>query len=163
MTNSRTKNRTALQLMMSRCSCGLHGILKKERRLWPHSIGRQWEGFSDLQHNQELRQLDRESGLRYGDDMAQTREQKPVKVVLSPHGAALLRAMHDRHPEMSAADIVEEALAERVGREPGSVPTRSRTSEEIRAWLDELAAFSDRIPPRPGETFSREMIYQDHL
>jgi hypothetical protein len=39
---------------------------------------------------------------------------------------------------------------------------RLRTSEEIRAWLDELASLSDRIPPKPGETFSREMIYQDH-
>jgi hypothetical protein len=39
---------------------------------------------------------------------------------------------------------------------------RMRTPEEIRAWLDELASLSDKIPPRPGETFSREMIYQDH-
>ena len=36
------------------------------------------------------------------------------------------------------------------------------TPEETRAWLDELAQFSDEIPPMPGETFSREMIYQDH-
>ena len=39
---------------------------------------------------------------------------------------------------------------------------RMRTREEIRAWLDELPSLSDKIPPRPGETFSREMIYQDH-
>ena len=39
---------------------------------------------------------------------------------------------------------------------------RMRTPEEIRAWLDELASFSDKIPHMPGETFSREMIYQDH-
>lgn len=40
--------------------------------------------------------------------------------------------------------------------------SRIRTPEEIRAWLDELAALSDRIPPMPGEDFSRDMIYQDH-
>ena len=39
---------------------------------------------------------------------------------------------------------------------------RMRTQDEIRAWLDELASLSDKILPRPGETFSREMIYQDH-
>ena len=39
---------------------------------------------------------------------------------------------------------------------------RKRTPEETRAWRDELAQFSDEIPPMPGETFSREMIYQDH-
>jgi post-segregation antitoxin (ccd killing protein) len=33
-----------------------------------------------------------------------------------------------------------------------------RTSEEIRAWLDSLAQFSDKIPPLP-ETLSREWIY----
>jgi hypothetical protein len=39
---------------------------------------------------------------------------------------------------------------------------RRRSPEETQAWLDRLARFSDRIPPMPGETFSREMIYQDH-
>ena len=108
-------------------------------------------------------QLDRASDTRYGDDMGQGRGHEPVNVILSPHGAALLREMHNRHPEMSETDIVEEALAERVGRESGSMSPRPRTREEVRAWLDELGAFSDRIPARPGETFSREMIYQDHL
>ena len=37
-----------------------------------------------------------------------------------------------------------------------------RSPDEVRAWLDELASLSDKIPSRPGETFSREMIYQDH-
>ncbi len=56
-------------------------------------------------------------------------------------------------------EILEEALAERFGRE---IAAPRRSPEEVRAWLDELASLSDRIPPRPGETFSREMIYQDH-
>ncbi len=38
---------------------------------------------------------------------------------------------------------------------------RPRTPEQIRAWLDSLAQFSDKIPPLP-ETISREWMYQDH-
>jgi hypothetical protein len=47
-------------------------------------------------------------------------------------------------------------------RLPRSAAAQVRTPQEIRAWLDDLAALSDRIPPRPGESFSREMIYQGH-
>ena len=55
---------------------------------------------------------------------------------------------------------VEEILAQQVGAQ--AVGARQlRTPEEIRAWLDSLAQFSDRIPP-PPETISREWIYQDH-
>jgi len=55
-----------------------------------------------------------------------------------------------------AAALVEEAV--------GPVETRrpKRTREEVRAWLDRIQQFSDQIPDMPGETFSREMIYQDH-
>ncbi len=88
-------------------------------------------------------------------------QREPDNVVLTAHGAELLRAIRDRHPELSAAEIVEGALAERVAREARhAVP--SRTVEEIRAWINRLAAFSDKIPARPGETFGRDMIYQDH-
>jgi hypothetical protein len=31
----------------------------------------------------------------------------------------------------------------------------------VRAWLDSLAQFSDKIPPLP-KTISREWIYQEH-
>ncbi len=43
-----------------------------------------------------------------------------------------------------------------------ATPDAKRTPPEIQVWLDELAQFSDKIPPMPGETFSREMIYQEH-
>ena len=89
-------------------------------------------------------------------------EHEPMNVTLSPQGTELLRAAHSRHPELSPAEILEEALADRFGHEMDPSMPRQRTREEIRAWLDELAALSDRIPARPGETFSREMIYQDH-
>ena len=53
---------------------------------------------------------------------------------------------------------VEEILARQAGARP-QPPLRS--PEEIRAWLDSLARFSDKIPPLP-ETISREWIYQEH-
>jgi post-segregation antitoxin (ccd killing protein) len=53
---------------------------------------------------------------------------------------------------------VEEVLARQAGER--SAPAL-RTPEEIRAWLDSLAQFSDRIPPLP-EIISRDWIYQDH-
>ena len=37
-----------------------------------------------------------------------------------------------------------------------------RTREEIRAWLDKMAQFSDLIPQLPDEAFTRESFYQDH-
>lgn len=33
---------------------------------------------------------------------------------------------------------------------------------EFDAWLSAIAQYSEKIPPLEGETFSREMIYQDH-
>ena len=53
---------------------------------------------------------------------------------------------------------VEEILARQAG---GQTPLPLRTPEQIRAWLDSLAQFSDKIPPLP-ENLSREWIYLDH-
>lgn len=55
---------------------------------------------------------------------------------------------------------IEEILSQRVEARPQEV-LRPRTPAEIRAWLDSLAQFSDRIPPLP-ENISREWIYQEH-
>jgi hypothetical protein len=88
-------------------------------------------------------------------------EHKPMNVVLSPHGEQLLRAVRALNPEMSPAEILGHALEVRFGCELESPPPL-RTPAQIRAWLDELAALSDAIPPMPGETFSREMIDRDH-
>lgn len=61
---------------------------------------------------------------------------------------------------LSLEAYVQEILAQQVAvRPPG--PRQPRTPEEIRAWLDSLAQFSDKIPPLP-ENISREWIYQDH-
>jgi len=60
---------------------------------------------------------------------------------------------------MQVEAYVEDILAQRAAARP---PTdHPRTHGEIRAWLDSLAQFSDKIPPLP-ETISREWIYQDH-
>ena len=57
-------------------------------------------------------------------------------------------------------DYIREILAKQLAPQPPNA-SRPRTREEIRAWLDSLAQFSDKIPPLP-ETISRDWIYQDH-
>lgn len=58
-----------------------------------------------------------------------------------------------------AASLLEEAVARPLATTPAPA---QRSPLQIRAWLDSLAEFSDQIPARPGETFSRSMIYHDH-
>ncbi|MEP7355234.1 MAG: hypothetical protein ABI824_18540 [Acidobacteriota bacterium] len=56
-----------------------------------------------------------------------------------------------------AAYLLEDAT---VHAEP---PSAERTDPpEVQRWLDQLAQLSARIPAMPGETFSRDMIYQGH-
>ena len=57
-------------------------------------------------------------------------------------------------------EYIEEILAQQLGAHPAG-NGRPKTAAEIRAWLDSLAQFSDKIPPLP-ETISREWIYQEH-
>ena len=52
---------------------------------------------------------------------------------------------------------IQEILAQQLASPPNA--HQSRTPEEIRAWLDSLAQFSDKIPPLP-ETISRDWIYR---
>jgi post-segregation antitoxin (ccd killing protein) len=54
---------------------------------------------------------------------------------------------------------VQEILARQAAG--GERTSQPRTPKEIRAWLDSLAQFSDKIPPLP-ESISREWIYQEH-
>jgi hypothetical protein len=57
-------------------------------------------------------------------------------------------------------EYIEEILAQQLEAQPAG-NSRPKTPAEIRAWLDSLAQFSDKIPPLP-ETISREWIYQEH-
>jgi post-segregation antitoxin (ccd killing protein) len=61
---------------------------------------------------------------------------------------------------LSLEALVQEILARQLAARPVE-PRQPRTPEEIRAWLDSLAQFSDKIPLLP-DTLSREWIYQDH-
>lgn len=61
---------------------------------------------------------------------------------------------------LSPEAYIEEILAEKFSTSTLEM-RQSRTPEQIRAWLDSLAQFSDKIPPLP-EKISREWIYQDH-
>jgi post-segregation antitoxin (ccd killing protein) len=60
---------------------------------------------------------------------------------------------------LSLEAYVQEILAQQLGHSEQT--QRLRTPAQIRAWLDSLAQFSDKIPPLPP-TISREWIYQDH-
>jgi 2-oxo-4-hydroxy-4-carboxy--5-ureidoimidazoline (OHCU) decarboxylase len=88
-----------------------------------------------------------------------------MEITLTPRAEELLRRVLARHPDQSAAEILEKTLAEQVEREElsaGLPPAKKLTPREFDQWLDAFTQFSDKIPPMPGETFSREMIYQDH-
>lgn len=78
---------------------------------------------------------------------------------LSPELEARLAA-EARARGLDLPAYAAEVLATATPLLPGEKP--QRTPEEVRAWLDELAQFSSQVPSMPGETFSREMIYQDH-
>jgi hypothetical protein len=56
-----------------------------------------------------------------------------------------------------ASGSLEDAVVRR-----GAPTSTVRSPLQVRAWIDSLAEFSDRIPAMETETFSREMLYQDH-
>jgi post-segregation antitoxin (ccd killing protein) len=77
-----------------------------------------------------------------------------IKVNVPEELAAQARALG-----VSIEAYVEGLLAQQAAN--GEKDHRPRTQEQIRAWLDSLAQFSDKIPTLP-EKISREWIYQDH-
>ena len=82
-----------------------------------------------------------------------------ITLALAPDLEARLLRQAQAHG-LDLATYATRVLEGDIMLPPG--PQRQRTPEEIRAWLDSLAQFSDRIPAMPGETFSRSMIYADH-
>ena len=83
-----------------------------------------------------------------------------IQVELKPEiEARLVAEAHDRgmDPSVYAGSVIERAYVPGNGtRKP------SRSPEDIRAWLDSLTQFSDKIPQLPEEAFTRESFYQDH-
>jgi hypothetical protein len=55
------------------------------------------------------------------------------------------------HMDRLPTDDLRTDTAPRLSRKPG----------DVRAWLDSLTQFSDRIPQLPDEAFTRESFYQD--
>ncbi len=68
-------------------------------------------------------------------------------------------AIQARARGVPVATYIEALLADQV-TDPTAKKQALRTQAEIRAWIDSLAQFSDKIPQLP-ETISREWIYQD--
>ena len=69
-------------------------------------------------------------------------------------------AARARSRGMRVEDYIRDILTQQLEPQTlGAFPARA--PEEIRAWLDSLAQFSDKIPPLP-EVISRDWIYQDH-
>jgi Arc/MetJ-type ribon-helix-helix transcriptional regulator len=88
-----------------------------------------------------------------------------MNVKLTPFSEHLLRDHLARGVYHSPEEIIERALQvlaeqEKLGERRSSHQRQSR--EEFELFLNGLATYSDKIPSMPGETFSREMIYQDH-
>jgi hypothetical protein len=84
-----------------------------------------------------------------------------MQVTLTAHAEELLRVVLARRPGHTAAEILEEALAEHAEHEATAGAKPNRTREQFHAWLDQFTAYSDKIPQLPDETFSREMIYRE--
>ncbi len=69
-------------------------------------------------------------------------------------------AAHAKARGLRVEAYVEGLLAQQTGAQPAPA-RRPRTPQQIRAWLDSLAEFSDKIPALP-EKITREWIYQEH-
>ena len=78
-----------------------------------------------------------------------------VKVKIPSEVAELAKARG-----VSVQEYVEEILSRQTGN-GGSEAKKPGSPNEIRAWLDSLSQFTDKIPALP-ETITRDWIYQDH-
>jgi hypothetical protein len=63
---------------------------------------------------------------------------------------------------LSVEEYIEDVLARELERPELPEPKGYMTNEELEAWFDRLAKFSDKVPMLPTSAFSRESIYQDH-
>ncbi|MCX6618588.1 MAG: hypothetical protein NTZ98_21140 [Acidobacteria bacterium] len=84
-----------------------------------------------------------------------------MTIHLTPQAEQVLRELMARQPDRRPEELVEAALNS-IARQPA--PKRGLhglSEEDFETWFEAMAAYSDRIPPMAGETFSREMIYRD--
>lgn len=67
--------------------------------------------------------------------------------------------------EAQARGLAVEEYAQRIlerDSRPRLPEPKQLSDEEFFAAIERMGQYSDKIPPMPNETFSREMIYQDH-
>jgi coenzyme F420-reducing hydrogenase delta subunit len=82
-----------------------------------------------------------------------------IQVELKPEVEARLVAdalANGVEPAVYAGAVIERAYHPDNGSRKAS-----RSPQEVRAWLDSLAQFSDKIPQLPEEAFKRESFYQE--
>lgn len=88
-----------------------------------------------------------------------------MNIRLTPHSEQILREQLAHGNFRSAEEVIERALQALAEQKVAGAPLLfppDQSPEQFEAFLDGLAAYSDKIPPMTGETFSREMIYQSH-
>lgn len=88
-----------------------------------------------------------------------------MNIRLNPHSEELLKEQLAHGRFRSPEEVIERALQTLAERETVAslrLSPQEQSPEGFEVFLDALAAYSDKIPPMPGETFSREMIYQEH-
>ena len=84
-----------------------------------------------------------------------------MTIHLTPQAEQVLRELMARQPNRRPEELIEAALNS-IAQQPAPKGGLHGLSEEgFETWLEAMAAYSGRIPPMPGETFSREMIYRD--
>ena len=86
-----------------------------------------------------------------------------MQITLTPEAEEALRQELARSPGRQPEEIVEQALTE-MSRRAILAPqvTAGTTHEDFRAWLAELRQGAKPASHLDNETFSRQMIYQDH-
>jgi len=82
-----------------------------------------------------------------------------MKIELKPEIEAQLVAAAQAkgvEPSVYAGSMIERAFLE------NPAPRSPRDPREVRAWLDSLTQFSDKIPQLLDQAFTRESFYQEH-
>jgi hypothetical protein len=83
-----------------------------------------------------------------------------IQIELKPEIEAQLVA--DAHAKGVEPSVYASSMIERIYLRVNGTRRPSRNPEEVRAWLDSLTQFSDKIPQLPDEAFTRESFYQGH-
>lgn len=81
-----------------------------------------------------------------------------IQIELRPEIEAQLVA--EAHAKGVDPSVYAGSMIERVYLLANGTRRPLRNPQEVRAWLDSLSQFSDKIPQLPDEAFSRESFYQ---